>query len=391
MKCPKCGCSLPADSEFCQYCGIKLELPQLTNEAIAEEAPRQAEEGDGKQVSVIEPPPKETEESQTSSISRQNELLMKAYNSFCCDSPEGREFFNQVRGSSELREAYLEECQKNGRDRDNGIHVSFKQSYMDFMGVMHDDFSGGNPEDNIQTDIESEDTPTAPVTVPVTVSTPQAGNTQIKQNHCKKCGAIIDNSTKKCTGCGKQYFRAKTTVPMIVLTILFVASVGLNIVQFFQNKNALDTVSTQETEITNLEKKVSALNNTISTQKSTISTQKSTIKSLEGKAGYFDDICKELSFGNIGYAASNFKASESIILVDKSETNRKFTLTANWTNGGTVSVDYSGLSAFVSFDNDSWTTSTKMTIEPWREGVTAVTFSNNVDSKTFKVIIIVTG
>ena len=32
-----------------------------------------------------------------------------------------------------------------------------------------------------------------------------------------------------------------------------------------------------------------------------------------------------------------------------------------------------------------------MTIEPWREGVTAVTFSNNVDSKTFKVIIIVTG
>ena len=244
---------------------------------------------------------------------------------------------------------------------------------------------------NIQTDIESEDTPTAPVTVPVTVSTPQAGNTQIKQNHCKKCGAIIDNSTKKCTGCGKQCFRAKTTVPIIVLTILFVASEGLNIVQFFQNKNALDTVSTQETEITNLEKKVSALNNTISTQKSTISTQKSTIKSLEGKAGYFDDICKELSFGNIGYAASNFKASESIILVDKSETNRKFTLTANWTNGGTVSVDYSGLSAFVSFDNDSWTTSTKMTIEPWREGVTAVTFSNNVDSKTFKVIIIVTG
>ena len=78
-------------------------------------------------------------------------------------------------------------------------------------------------------------------------------------------------------------------------------------------------------------------------------------------------------------------------MVDKSETNRKFTLTANWTNGGTVSVDYSGLSAFVSFDNDSWTTSTKMTIEPWREGVTAVTFSNNVDSKTFKVIIIVTG
>ena len=118
--------------------------------------------------------------------------------------------------------------------------------------------------------------------------------------------------------------------------------------------------------------------------------QKSQIADLEEKSGYFDTICKELSTGNIGYAASNFKASESVIVVDKNETNRKFTLTANWTNGGTVSTDYSGYSAWVNFDNDSWTTSTKMTIEPWQEGVTAVTFSNDVDSKTFKILIIVT-
>lgn len=32
-----------------------------------------------------------------------------------------------------------------------------------------------------------------------------------------------------------------------------------------------------------------------------------------------------------------------------------------------------------------------MTIKPWKEGVTIATFSNDVDSKTFKILIIVTG
>ena len=153
--------------------------------------------------------------------------------------------------------------------------------------------------------------------------------------------------------------------------------------QYFQGKETIETVATQTTKIEKLEKEVS-------TQKSTISSQKTKIASLEKKGDYFDTLCKELSTGNIGYAASNFKSSESVIIVDKNETNRKFTLTANWTNGGTVSVDYSGSAAWVDFDSNSWTTSTKMTIEPWKEGVTAVTFSNDVDSRTFKVIIIVT-
>lgn len=43
MKCPKCGCSLPEDSEFCQYCGVALNLqtsaaalPQFESEQRAD-------------------------------------------------------------------------------------------------------------------------------------------------------------------------------------------------------------------------------------------------------------------------------------------------------------------------------------------------------------------
>lgn len=190
---------------------------------------------------------------------------------------------------------------------------------------------------------------------------------------CKKCGAPIDCVTKKCTSCGKQYFRIRAVLPSIIILALLIVSIILNATQYFQGKSTLETA---ESRIEELEK--------------TVASQKSSISSLEDSSGYFNTICDELRSGNIGYAANNFKASESIIVVGKNETSRKFTLTANWTNGGNVSVNYSGYAAKVSFDNDSWTTSTKMSVEPWFEGVTAVTFSNDVDSNTFKILIIVT-
>ena len=36
MKCQKCGMILPEDSEFCQYCGARIELPvnQVTTDSV---------------------------------------------------------------------------------------------------------------------------------------------------------------------------------------------------------------------------------------------------------------------------------------------------------------------------------------------------------------------
>ena len=47
MKCRNCGKFLPEDSEFCQYCGSKIEKEILTQEVAVEEKAQ----GDGSVVS----------------------------------------------------------------------------------------------------------------------------------------------------------------------------------------------------------------------------------------------------------------------------------------------------------------------------------------------------
>lgn len=374
MKCQKCGYSIPEDSEFCQYCGAHLE-PQLAPETVTTPAeilpPVESVSETASETAPTEPQPE---------VVQEESLMSRAYRSYISTDPGEKRFFEELLGTEELKNAYLEECERNQREYDKGVRINFKQSYTQFMSALHDEYFSA-PQISHEEPVPAEE-PVAPVTAPIAEKT-MVPNSNEKHNFCKKCGSAIDPNTKKCSGCGKQYFNGKKTVPIVLLSVLLIGSIGLNVMQYLQGQEASETVAAQTTQIEELEKEVS-------TQKSTISSQKSQIADLEEKSGYFDTICKELSTGNIGYAASNFKASESVIVVDKNETNRKFTLTANWTNGGTVSTDYSGYSAWVNFDNDSWTTSTKMTIEPWQEGVTAVTFSNDVDSKTFKILIIVT-
>jgi RNA polymerase subunit RPABC4/transcription elongation factor Spt4 len=180
---------------------------------------------------------------------------------------------------------------------------------------------------------------------------PTVDNT--KKRICKLCGGLIDPNTKKCTSCGQQYFRfSKKVYPIAIFIVMIIALAGLNICQYI------------------------SYNHTIAT--------------LENKVAYYDDFCDFLSSDNIGYAADNFNADKSVILVSKSDTSMKITLTAYWSNGGTVSTSSSSSSADVVFDDDSWDETTTLTIEPYTEGISIITFSNDVDSDTFSILIIVT-
>ncbi len=198
----------------------------------------------------------------------------------------------------------------------------------------------------------------------------------VKGTFCKNCGSLVDEKTKKCSGCGKQYFNARRNVPLAAMVVILIASVLLNVYLYGQNLS----LSTQTEE---LEERVASTS-------SELAEQKDITASVQKKAQYYDDILKALRTGSIGRASASFSASDSVILINKGTIGRKFTLNTTWSEGGgTIAVDHSGTSASVSFDNTSWYDSTTLTVVPKHEGITAVTFSNDLNPDTFTILIIV--
>lgn len=54
-----------------------------------------------------------------------------------------------------------------------------------------------------------------------------------KSVYCKRCGNEIDNKSRKCSGCEKQYFRfSKLIFIWCVLAMLVVGLLGLNVYQY---------------------------------------------------------------------------------------------------------------------------------------------------------------
>ena len=83
---------------------------------------------------------------------------------------------------------------------------------------------------------------------PVPVASPSKPKKQ-KAIFCKYCGQLIDQDTKKCTGCGKQYFRLpkakKSAVVLWVVILLSVAAIGLCMRQISQYQQQIESLNTQ--------------------------------------------------------------------------------------------------------------------------------------------------
>lgn len=105
----------------------------------------------------------------------------------------------------------------------------------------------------------------------------------------------------------------------------------------------------------------------------------------------YEKLIKALSGGTLGRASDKFKVDKGYIVLKKSSSPVTVTMTADFNTYVTVTTNRTGSAAEMNFNESSWSgTTTTLTVTPKSVGVTTVKFSNNVDSQTFTVLIIVT-
>lgn len=334
MKCNKCQHSLPDDSAFCQYCGNPIVAESVPNKENAAVDPAMSAQKVVMAVPVapVELTPKDLSESPAIIYEDQPEESMNIEKANILNQPN---FDGETVSNLVPREPLTALTDFTVTDKDD---ISIREL---------------NP-------IQNRKFPDAPK-IP-------------KTTFCKKCGGQVDHVTKKCTKCETQYFDAKK-LPVIITSVFLMVFVILSTFLFIKNLALIKQTAEMEGTINALNNEISEKNNKV--------------KSLQTKANYYDDILKALRTGSIGHASASFSTSESIILINKNTVGRKFTLHTTWNAGATIDVDYFGSSAVVSFDNSSWYDSTTLTVVPKHEGITAVTFSNDLNSDTFTVLIIV--
>ena len=221
---------------------------------------------------------------------------------------------------------------------------------------------------------------------------------------CSKCGQPLPRGSVYCQYCGakvekpaKNKSRSKPSRILaaaltVLLSVLSVASVGLNVYQYLHIQESSKKIAAieqtlRENEQSTLDQEIASKN-----KDATILNQKYTIDSLREQVSLDNDFLEALNQSNLGYASDQFRASEGVIVLDRFELFRQFTLTTDFWEDVNVSIAYSPAkdpSATVSFDEDSWGTNTTLTIEPHHTGTTTVTFSNDSNSQTFKLVIFV--
>jgi hypothetical protein len=89
--------------------------------------------------------------------------------------------------------------------------------------------------------------------------------------YCKQCGNQIDSKTRKCSGCGKQYFYLpRVTIIRVIAVTLMVVLVGANVYQYITNQRTeaatSEIIKHNDTLIASYKDSVSSLTSTNSKQ-----------------------------------------------------------------------------------------------------------------------------
>ena len=218
---------------------------------------------------------------------------------------------------------------------------------------------------------------------------------------CKACGADIDPRTKKCTVCGKPASRVQPAMLILAAaSVLLICSLVINFLQYGsaaqvrqeleqQLKSSNAAIVEQESAILKLEDQLKKAEEERQRSEALLLYTKAELEKAQEGAYNFDLIRSFVTKSDAGYASDQFYASKSVLILSQTGGDQTFSLITGF-SGGQYSFDLTGNSARVSFTEDSWHDRATIRVSPKSTGATYITFSNTLNSQTFRVLVIVT-
>lgn len=276
MICNNCKQKLPDDSEFCQYCGNKIvpvEVAEEIQNKNSEKAPEPRQIASDDPLKAIMREQAQTtiatmEANRIGQADHENEVDFglvpeKPIYTLATDIVEGEhEYLANLRVANSGEKIKWERKGSMSADGVNGM-IDIYDTYLqsgDFYKTVYINMYG------------AKKSLSAPVGFVIAENAipKQQNHTALQQQakakekkrenikYCSRCGSLIDNKTKQCTGCGKQYFKAKFK-PLYAILIVFLLLCGyiganyflavsaMNDENFIESKQYFDNLFVSET------------------------------------------------------------------------------------------------------------------------------------------------
>lgn len=186
----------------------------------------------------------------------------------------------------------------------------------------------------------------------------------------------------------KKKGKAGKIIAIALGSLILLAAIAFGVWMMLQKNAAEDKLAKNESELTDTRNELDSAKE-----------DSEYYAELEEYADSFEEIADFARQSNCGYASELFHVNQGIIILDPDDTRKTITLTAAFDDAVEISVDIYGYGADLNFSEDSWSGDTTTLyvdrdaddMEEGEVGITTVTFTNDLNSQTFDILIITLG